>query len=355
MSDISERQGIESLLNTLKDRHWRTRQDAVEALVTIGEPAVIPLLHALDTRSVNRFDVVRALGRIGDPRAVEPLIDVLDTTNHFLTQEAAIGLGNIGDARAISPLIDVFRLEWDDTETITTWQKAAEALAALGEPTLLPLLAALDDEDDNVRHWSAVALGKLTDPRAVEPLLHALQDEKSLVRAVAAEALGQIGESRAIDPLVALLKDEDHYVRLRTCYALGDIGGVSVFDPLVRGLSDLEPDVRSAAVVNLGRIHGMHVPGLDPDPAPERRRAAIESLKRVQGEHVLDLFLDALRDPAGKVCAAAAHALGQLGDERALPALQWIQDNDSGYAGANKVKDAAAWAIQRIQEQGKKI
>jgi hypothetical protein len=354
MSHTDEKQKIESLINTLKDRHWRTRQDAVEALVVFGEPAVIPLLHALSTRSVSAYDVVQALGRIGDPRAVEPLIDALDTSNHFLTQIAAVGLGNIGDTRTIDPLINVFRLEWDDTETITTWQKAAQALAAIGEPSLFPLIAALSDMDENVRHWSAVALGKLTDPRAVEALLQALRDENGLVRAVAAEALGRIGEDRAIDPLMSLLKDEDPYVRLRTCYALGDIGGIAVFDPLVSALHDLEPDVRRAAMVNVGRIHGMSVPGLDPEPASQRRHAAIERVIGMHGEHLLDLFLNALHDPAGGVRAAAAAALGWLGDERALPALQWIQDTDSGYAGANTVKGAAARAIQRIQKQDQK-
>jgi HEAT repeat protein len=101
---------------------------------------------------------VQALSRIGEPRAVQQLIDVLDTANHFITQEAAIGLGLIGDARAVYPLIDVCRHEWDDTETMTTWQKAAEVLIELGESALFPLLVALDDEGENVRCWSADAL-----------------------------------------------------------------------------------------------------------------------------------------------------------------------------------------------------
>ncbi len=64
----------------------------------------------------------------------------------------------------------MFRHDWDDTETITAWQEAAAALAAIGEPAIQALLIALKDEDDNVRQGAAEALGQLRDPRAVDPL-----------------------------------------------------------------------------------------------------------------------------------------------------------------------------------------
>ncbi len=333
-------QDVGSLIDVLKDSRWRIREDAVEALIKIGEPAVIPLICTLETQFSNRYDVVRVLGKIGDFRAVELLIDALDTPNHFLTQEAAIGLGTIGDTRAIYPLINVFRLVWDDTETITTWQKASDALAAFGEPALRPLLAALSDENDNVRHWSTETLGKITDPRTVEPLIHALQDKEFYVRAAAAESLGRSGESRVVEPLVSLLRDENAYVRLRVCYALGAIGDVIVFEPLISVLSDLEPNVRSAAVVNLGRVCGMLISGLDSEPISERRQEAIETLKRVQGERLLELLIMVLKDNSDRVSAAAARELGRLGDERALPALLEIQNTDAGSSGVNKTKDA---------------
>ena len=91
--------------------------------------------------------------------------------------------------------------------------------------------------------------------------------------------------------------------------------------------------------------------GLDPDPEPESRRVAIENTKRAKGERIFDLFLEALKDPDGIVRSVTARSIGLLCDERALPFLRWMEQNDSGYAGANKVKDSAFWAIQHIQER----
>lgn len=95
----------------------------------------------------------------------------------------------------------------------------------------------------------------------------------------------------------------------------------------------------------------MRTPGLEPDPELATRRAAIEQLKRTQRERTVDLLLGALKDPAGTVRSSAAHVLGQIGDSAVLPALAWVAQNDTGYAGVNKVKDSATRAIQSIQER----
>ena len=53
------------------------------------------------------------------------------------------------------------------------------------------------------RRAAAEALGQLGDKRAVEPLIAALQDDVENVRQAAAEALGQLGDERAVEPLIA--------------------------------------------------------------------------------------------------------------------------------------------------------
>ena len=107
-----------------------------------------------------------ALGKIGDPSAVEPLVIALGAGNY----EAATALGKIGDPRAVEPLI--------------------AALQADGAT------------QSSVRENAAKALGKIGDLRAVEPLIAAVKH----YNVAAATALGQLGDSRAIEPLVAALK-----------------------------------------------------------------------------------------------------------------------------------------------------
>jgi HEAT repeat protein len=112
--------------------------------------------------------------------------------------------------------------------------------------------------------------------------------------------------------------------------ALGTLGqgdSASVFAPIVSALKDLDPIVRRMAVTALGKL---------------------------SDTRIHDLLLELLKNPDGDVRSAAVLTLAQVGDERALPALTWIQQNDTGSSGANKIKDHATYALQHIQERQQK-
>ena len=64
-----------------------------------------------------------------------------------------------------------------------------------------PLIAALKDNDEDVRRTAAEALGKLGDTQAVQPLIAALRDDNEYIRMAAAEALGKLGDTQAVPPL----------------------------------------------------------------------------------------------------------------------------------------------------------
>jgi len=84
------------------------REEAAKALGKIGDVrAVKPLIAALltdDESSVHRA-AAQALGKIGDVQAVEPLITALKNVS-----DAASALGELKDARAVEPLIAVLRI-----------------------------------------------------------------------------------------------------------------------------------------------------------------------------------------------------------------------------------------------------
>ena len=80
-----------------------------------GSQRVEPLLPALKygNAETNRIDLLApavrtmaawALGRIKDPRAVEPLLGTLKDSDPRARASAAIALGNIKDTRAVGPL-----------------------------------------------------------------------------------------------------------------------------------------------------------------------------------------------------------------------------------------------------------
>ncbi len=80
---------------------------AMLALASIGAPAVDPLIASLrnDNPGV-RMMAAAALGRIEDPRTIEPLIDVLETDEDSLVQAAAVdALRKKKDPRVLEALL----------------------------------------------------------------------------------------------------------------------------------------------------------------------------------------------------------------------------------------------------------
>jgi HEAT repeat protein len=163
-----------------------------------------------------RCDAAYALGKIGDPCAIEPLIPVLQDKDKDVHFAAAWALGTLRDPRAVGSLI----------ASLHDWRgeiraRASGALVEVGEPAVEPLLIALMDKDLSVRMAAAEVLGRIGDLRAVEPLIAVLNDNRyDDVCKVAMAALGKIGDSRALEPLLAALKSNSLSVRQAAASAL---------------------------------------------------------------------------------------------------------------------------------------
>jgi HEAT repeat protein len=168
-----------------RDSTISVRSAAAEAIVQIGEPAVKPLIAVLP----HSWQAAQILGRLGDKRAVMPLIKVLPMN------AAIVALGELGDKRAVRPLIDI--LGGDDMADMAA---AAKSLAQIGDRSAVePLMAVLGDqthEDLDRWRWAVIgALGQLGDPRAVEPLIALLNDpnQNESEHQITARALESLG------------------------------------------------------------------------------------------------------------------------------------------------------------------
>jgi HEAT repeat protein len=243
---------------------YGNRLDAVKVLGKIGDSrAVEPLIKALggDDRGGVGLLAAYALGDIGDSRAVEPLIKVLEVDSHARKgefwgdskrrcQAAARALGKIGDERAVEPLAKALENEGSEVR-----EAAVLALGKFGELAVEPLIKALGDENYEVRLAAAGVLGRISDSRAVEPLSKMLNlryprkymDGEWRVRRKATEALGEIGDPRAVEPLIKALGDEHNKVRIAAAKALGVIGNSRAVEPLIKALEDKAKHVREAA------------------------------------------------------------------------------------------------------------
>lgn len=107
LGKIKDERVLEPLIGQLRNDEFNDA--ATDALVELGKPAVPRLIAALKDKDENvRKQSVIALGRIKDPDAIDPLIDMLQDKDWFTRLTAAAALESIGHERgreAIKPLM----------------------------------------------------------------------------------------------------------------------------------------------------------------------------------------------------------------------------------------------------------
>jgi HEAT repeat protein len=122
-------------------------------------------VRALASSKLSKFRTAKATG---------PLIELLESDpNEEVRNSAARALGMIGSPEAVGPLIAALE---DPYEGVRYW--AATGLGDLGDPLAVPALVNhLVDDKLSVRRASAAALAKLRDPAAIGPLAEAVKRE----------------------------------------------------------------------------------------------------------------------------------------------------------------------------------
>ena len=100
---MKAKRDVKGLIKALRDKGDFVYNDAADALGELGDPlAVEPLIRA----SYARYEAGRALKTIGES-AVEGLIKSLGYVSQRICCDAISVLGEIGDPRAVEPLIKV--------------------------------------------------------------------------------------------------------------------------------------------------------------------------------------------------------------------------------------------------------
>jgi len=120
-----------ALKAALADRDPSVRASAARALERMGERGTVPVLLAALNREtdVDAADaMIRALGAAADPRATDGLIAALARGEPGLRESAAQMLGKLGDERAVDPLIGATRDPDHEVRLTAVW--ALDALRA---------------------------------------------------------------------------------------------------------------------------------------------------------------------------------------------------------------------------------
>jgi hypothetical protein len=219
---MEEEHNIKGLIRALGHQDLETQWKAAEALSSMGDVSVPFLIRSLGQRGKDiRLGAIEALGKIGDPRAVDPLLALLDEKSNEIRWEATLALGEIGDSRAIPALVAALR----DADRHVRYG-AALSLSQLG---WIP---------ENAEDKAFLSLGMMEwnllvqqGQAAITALALAVTDRDASVRKEAVDVLGAIGDKGAIPALTRALQDKEEEVRWRAVLAAPRCGMEPVFIP----------------------------------------------------------------------------------------------------------------------------
>jgi HEAT repeat protein len=169
LAEARDSAALPELLAALRDDH--RRQEAISALMALGDAAAVPELEKLlEEEPVGDFD--RTL--------------------------TAAALARFGDARGIEHLISRIEMDGDDRPVATEWA------GRLGVHDAIPVLSELAETEGAVARGAAMrALGRLKAVGAEERLLRIAGDPDAPedLRMDAAEGLAELGTPAALDQL----------------------------------------------------------------------------------------------------------------------------------------------------------
>lgn len=235
------------LVKSLDHSDLITRFLAAENLAKAGRrDGVIVLLtcvDALDDLNLRRR-AVDALGRLGDPRALDALLRIVTTEGHALVEEGAEAIGHMADtprAREIFELLQrmaagddgvalsaLTGLRWfggaeawglirgrarDDDWSVR--QRVAELLGHNDDPSSRELLVKLiaEDDDSDVVQAAFASLRRLCGPDSLEPDYAILQSSQDSPEADTLTRLGTRGDpARLLDLLGRLDPDREDLI-----------------------------------------------------------------------------------------------------------------------------------------------
>lgn len=180
---------IDLLLNELLSGEDERAEAAARQLAELGKEA-LPYLRAwLSAAEVEkRWWATRTLAQMHDPQVLPLLLEALGDEEPSVRQCAALALRHHPDPQAIPALIAA--LEGEDRLLA---RLAGDALVAIGEAAVEPLLQVLERGQGRARLEAMRALALLQDPRAAPALFAALEGDSALLEYWANEGLERLG------------------------------------------------------------------------------------------------------------------------------------------------------------------
>lgn len=245
-------QAIEQLVGLLASEEPGLSDRIYSMVVEIGDRSVPALLPRVQDKNKQvREYVIAALGTLKVVDAIPVISEVLANKTLERRYVAAWALGDIGDAAAVPALLAALN---DENSEVRRY--ATRALIKLNRLAVPPLLEYLAEAEGEGAAGAIRAVGDIADKRALDALLLQAEGEH---RAEAFLALGKLRDPKAESALIAGLADPDSQVRMNAAMALGPLGGPASAEALSKTLEDDVHVVREWSARSLEMITGKQV------------------------------------------------------------------------------------------------
>jgi len=226
LGDLGNARAVPALAVAARSNVPSVASDAIVSLGRIGAPAVDALIGLLNQPGLQNV-AIGALANTHDKRAVPPLVALIQTPYKGTPQPfgAAItqtpddpgpvrpmtysallsALGQLGDPHAVAPLIDYMKNGPVGRDLVP------QELAALGTASIDPLIPLLHDANENTRRLAAEALSDLAikqqkDTRPRDALMAAIGAHNVAITAGAYQFYVSLGAPGSETDLVAALE-----------------------------------------------------------------------------------------------------------------------------------------------------
>ena len=323
------------LVDLLADEDRSVRMAAMDALLAIGKSAVVPLGACLSWKDTNIQELASSiLSHIADSRVLDPLINALGNTNWIVRMHAAKALGRVKDPKAAEPLCPLLH---DKVKGVR--EECVQALTQLGDAGVPFLLEGLKHEEWIVRLHAIEALGNMKSSQGVEALLYVLfNDRDSAVRVDAARALGNIGNPQAVEHLITAMRQKD--LRPVAIEALGKIADTRAVQAIVEVVTGSDKPAEGRIITGCGDRYEEEMIAVE---------AAVKALGLIKDVSVLPTLVKALQNTM--VREEAANALVAFGQ----PAIPYLLDvfkkdpDDNVRFHAGEALKSLGWRQKRLK------
>ncbi len=341
LGEIGSGDAVSDLI-AVSDKIEDARLPALEALGKIGQPEALEHLYGLlgGDDPITLFVVIEAIGKIGRPESVPYLAKFLENGDSTVGESAMnaiieINQANEGQVDFELPLDRFSEYLFDgiknrnDAVTDFTLSRLTHWY---GKSVIDGLLEVIDYVDEDRLQKITEILGEVGIP-AAKPIIAKIPNASKGLKLKLLDVLKQFADKSIAKDILPFVQNEDPEIRQKIAHILGICGDSGAVEELKKLTTDVNGHVRAAAYSALGWLCTENevetvFPGLE-DKYPDVREATVGALVIIGGPRAVAKFTEDLHHEDAERQRLAVTALGWIGEADVVnPLLSAINHDD---------------------------